>query len=161
MSGNDPTLFLAVAGPTGAPLDAPYFAALTVARSTVSRLRQLARLCQSERIAWLATRDCEPPVYWHVADEVMTEQTSTYHVIGTCIYVELSARRRVAGGYGPLEVIGQTPAFDLAELVHMRTQQIVFDFRENDGQAGEDDEPFALGVFRRLRSLGVWPQLTH
>lgn len=157
MSGTDPTLFLAVADLDGTPLEAPYFAALRVTRITVQRLRQLARTCEVQRIAWLATRDCGPPVYWHVGDEAMTEETSTWHLVGSCVYVELSARRRAVGGYGPLEVIGQTPVFDLAELVHMRKRRIVLDFRTHGGQDDEEGEPFALEVIRRLRSAGIWP----
>lgn len=160
MTAVQPTLFLTVADRAGKKLDEPYFAALSVTSAVVARLRRLARLCETHRIAWLATVDCPPP-YWHTSDDRLTDERSTWHVVGTVLYVELSARRRVEGGYGELEVIGQTAAIDLAELVHMRKHRIVLDFREHDGQYQDGDEPFALEVVRRLRHTGVWPQLTR
>ena len=157
----NPTLILSAADSNGASLDTPLFCALNVTHGLVLRLRRLARLCKTHRIAWLATQDVEPPVYWDASDEVMTEQTTTWFAVGASIYVELSARRRVRGGYGRLEVIGQSPVFDLAELVHMRQQRIVLDFREHHGQNGRDGEPFALAVIQRLRGVGVWPPAPH
>lgn len=158
MTGIDPTLFLAVADLEGKPLDEPYFVALDVTRGFVSRARRLARLCDTHGIASLATADCDTRPHWHVNEDVMTEQTTTYHFVGTCIYLELSARRRVFGGYGELEVIGQSSAFDLAELVHMRKQRIVVDFRDS-GDDDIDGEPFAVEVIRRLRCAGMSPKL--
>jgi len=155
----NPTLILGVANLRGKPLETPLFAAIHLTHSLLRRMGQLARLCEAHQIAWLATRDLEPLVYWDASDDAMTEQTSTYHVVSTSIYVELSARRRKRGGYGRLEVIGQTPVVDLAELVHMRQQRIVLDFREHEGQ-DERGEPFALAVIERLRVAGVWPRKT-
>ena len=152
----NPTLILSAADSNGASLDTPLFCALNVTHGLVLRLRRLARLCKTHRIAWLATQDVEP-VFWDASDDVMTEQTTTWFAVGASIYVELSARRRVRGGYGRLEVIGQSPVFDLAELVHMRQQRIALDFREHDSQNEGEGEPFALAVIQRLRSTGVWP----
>ena len=87
----------------------------------------------------------------------MTEQTTTWFAVGTSIYVELSARRRVRGGYGQLEVIGQSPVFDLAEIVHMRQQRIVLNFREHGDREEGCGEPFAVAVIERLRAAGIWP----
>ena len=157
----NPTLILSVTDPNGDSSDTPLFCALNVTHGLVLRLRRLARLCETHRIAWLASQDVEPPVYWDASDDVMTEQTTTWFAVGASIYVELSARRRVRGGYGRLEVIGQSPVFDLAELVHMRQQRIVLDFREHDGLNEEDAEPFAVAVIERLRAAGVWPQALH
>ncbi len=152
----DPTLFLQVVDLEGIALETPCFAALNVTRGVMTDLCRLARLSEAHGIAWLATRRFDSPVYWHVSEEAMTEQTSTVHMAGTSVYIELSARRRVTGGYGQMEVIGQTPVFDLAELIHMRKQRIALDFREHGGQS-EGDEPFAWEVVRRLRSVGIWP----
>ena len=152
----NPTLILSVADLAGKPLKAPLFCALNVTHGLVLRLRRLARLCETHRIAWLTTQQVEPRVHWD-GDDTTTDEHSTWHVIGASIYVELTARRRVRGGYGRLEVIGQTPVVELAELVHMRQQQIVLDFREHGGQ-DERGEPFALAVIERLRIAGIWPR---
>lgn len=157
----NPTLILSVADPNGASLKTPVFCALTVSSGLVLTLRRIARLCETHRIAWLATQHVPSSVYWDASDDVMTEQTTTWFAVGTSIYVELSARRRVRGGYGRLEVIGQSPVFDLAELVHMRQQRIVLDFREHADREEECSEPFAAAVIERLRSAGVWPQALH
>jgi hypothetical protein len=153
----DPTLFLGIAGPDGAPLSTPLFGALHVTSQLTRRLRRLAHLCERERLGWLATRDVEPPVFWDASEIDWTEQSTTWHVIGTSVYAEFTARRRKRGGYGQLEVVGQTPVLDLAELEHLRAQRIILDFREHDGQDDVLDEPFALAVLSRLRETGVWP----
>ena len=157
----NPTLILSVADLNGTSLETPLFAAIHVTHRLVLRLRQLTKACWAHRIAWLATQDVEPPVYWDASDDAMTEQTTTWHVVGASIHIELTARRRRRGGYGQLEVIGQTPVVDLAELMHMRRQRIVLDFREDGDREDGCGEPFAVAVIERLRSAGIWPRTGH
>jgi hypothetical protein len=154
----EPTLFLGVTDRHAVPLAAPAFAAVHVTAALVRRLCTLARLCERQKLAWLATRDVEPPVYWDAPEERWTECSTLWHVVGTGVYAELTARPRVRGGYGALEVVGSTPVLDVSELRHLRAQKIVLDFREHEGQDDLADEPFALSVLARLRETGVWPR---
>lgn len=151
----DPTLFLGVSDLAGTPLDTPLFAAVHVTHRLVVRLRQLSRLCRTGRIAWLATREIDSPVYWDVTEDQMTETTTTWHVVGEEHYAELTARRAVPGGYGCLEFIGQTALVSLSELANMREQHMIVDFRDCGGRDEVNEEPFAMTVMQRVRTLGL------
>lgn len=152
----EPTLFLGVADRDGVPLAAPAFAAVHVTATLVRRLCSLARVCERQRLAWLAVHDIGPPVYWDAPEDQWTECSTLWHVVGTGVYAELTARPRVRGGYGELEVVGSTPVLDVSELQHLRAQKVVLDFREHEGQNDLAAEPFALSVLARLRATGVW-----
>ena len=154
----DPTLFLGVAGRDGIPLSAPAFCAVHVTATLVRRLGALARLCERQRLAWLAAQDGDPPLYWDAPEDQWTECSTLWHVVGTGVYAELTARPRIRGGYGALEVVGSTPVLNVSELQHLRAQRIVLDFRGHDGQDDLADEPFAISVLARLREMGVWPR---
>lgn len=146
----NPTLFLGLANGKGTPLTAPLFGAVNVSAVLVRRLRRLARLCERERLERLVTCDVEPPVFWDALDDDWTEQSTIWHVDGTYVYAEFMARRRKRGGYGKLEVVGQTPLVDLVELEHLRAHHIPMDFRDHEGQDDVLGEPFALAVWSRL-----------
>lgn len=162
MKKPNPILILSVAAPDGTPIRATLFAAVSVTHALTTRLAKLSRLCKANKLAWLATEQVEPPVFWNVAAHDLIDPTTTWHTVDDMHYAQLMARRpRAGGGHGLPEVIGETPLIDLAEFKRLRAAGYVIDFREHDTHEEATGEPFASAVVEQMKACGLWPQTAH